>query len=62
MAIDVNPTAEASYARTLISRGCPKALAIQVANILVHTPDTSRLSSHEERLVKQAYSYTQECA
>jgi hypothetical protein len=62
MAIDINPTAEASYARTLISRGCPKALAIQVANILAHTPDTSRLSEQEERLVKQAYSYGSQCA
>jgi len=57
MAIDINPTAEASYARTLVSRGCPKALAMQVANILVHTPDRSRLPAYEERLVKKAYSY-----
>ncbi len=62
MAIDINPTAEASYARTLMSRGCPKALAIQVANILAHTPDTARLSAYEERLVKQAYSHTADCA
>ena len=61
MAIDINPTAEASYARTLIGRGCPKALAIQVASILAHTPDTSLLSEYEESLVKQAYSYTPEC-
>ena len=62
MVIDINPTAEASYARTLLSRGCPEALAMQVAKLLVQAPDRAGLSAQEEYLVQQAYSYTAKCA
>jgi hypothetical protein len=58
MPIDINPTAEASYARTLIGRGCPRHLALEVASILAQTPDARALSPQEAALVKRAYAHT----
>lgn len=58
MPIEINPTAEASYARTLMGRGCPRYLALEVASILAQTPDVRELSAQEEALVKRAYAYT----
>ncbi|NJN31555.1 MAG: hypothetical protein HC824_14870 [Synechococcales cyanobacterium RM1_1_8] len=57
MNIDIHPTTESSCARTLIGRGCPKFLALEVASLLAHTLDAARLSPQEEALIKQAYSY-----
>ena len=54
--VDLCPTAEASYARTLVERGCPASLAACAARVLAREEDPESWSSGDEAIVAQAYA------
>jgi hypothetical protein len=56
MPIDVRPTAAASYARSLISRGCPAPLAAQAGQILARTDNVLDYTAEEKAVIERAYS------
>ena len=57
MEIDQDPTAAASYARTLMARGCPQRLAFLVGNILARADNTVECNHQEKELIGRAYAY-----
>ncbi len=57
MQIETRPTAASSYARSLISRGCPQALAISVGKILARTDNGMEHSPDEKVLIERAYAH-----
>ncbi|NJR70881.1 MAG: hypothetical protein HC771_21275 [Synechococcales cyanobacterium CRU_2_2] len=54
--IELLPSAEATYARTLISRGCPPHLGIAVANILANVDSHRVRSLAEQAAVERAWA------
>lgn len=57
MNIDQDPTAAASYARTLMARGCPQRLASVVGNILARTDNALEYTRQEKELIGRAYGH-----
>ena len=55
MSLDTAPSAATSYARTLISKGCPPALAQAAAEILARDIQQQR-SAEEQAIVTRAWS------
>ena len=56
MQLDINPTAAASYARTLVERGCDARLAQQAAEILAQSSNSTPRKREEEWIISQAYA------
>ncbi len=56
MPLDINPTAAASYARTLVERGCEVSLAQRAAEILAQNNRSHSRNLEEEWIVSQAYA------
>lgn len=52
MQLDTAPSAASSYARTLISQGCPQALAQIAAEILARDGQQQRSESEQEILIR----------
>ncbi len=57
--VDTHPTAESSYARTLIARGCSESLAVLAAEILARGETSQDWNSEEELIVAKAYAQLQ---
>lgn len=57
MNIDLDPTAAASYARTLMARGCPQRLAVLAATILARTDNALEYTRQEKELIGRAYDH-----
>ncbi len=57
MMIDPQPTAAASYSRTLIARGCPPHLAAIVGEILAQRGGETKPTPQEQVLIDRAYAY-----
>lgn len=55
MQVDIHPTAEASYTRTLMQRGCPPTLATLAGKILAHL-DGTEPTPEEQALIARAYA------
>lgn len=60
MQLDINPTAESSYARTLIARGCDEFLAKRAAEILAQSDRSQRRNLEEDWIVSRAYAQLNE--
>ena len=56
MQLDINPTAAASYARTLIERGCEVSLAQRAAVILAQTSQGNPRNLEDQWIVSRAYA------
>lgn len=54
--IDSQPTAAASYSRTLVARGCPPYLAAIVGEILARNGDKTEPTPQEKALIARAYA------
>ncbi len=57
MQLETRPTAASSYARSLISRGCPQTLAVLVGEILARTDNAMDYSPAEKVLIERAYAH-----
>lgn len=57
MTIDPQPTAAASYRRTLVARGCPPHLAAIVGEILAQLGDGKEPTPQEKALIARAYAH-----
>jgi hypothetical protein len=57
MQIDPSPTAAASYSRSLIARGCPRALATLAAEILARTDNAMDYTEDEKAVIARAYAH-----
>ena len=53
MQIDLQPSAQASYRRTLIERGCPPRLAHAAAELLAHD---GQKTAQEQALIDRAWA------
>ena len=60
MQLDTNPTAESSYARTLIARGCDEFLAKRAAEILAQKGKSKHMNLAEEQIISRAYAQLNE--
>ena len=55
MALEFNPSAASSYARTLIARGCPATLAHPAAQILAQVDGHRARTPAEQQTVDRAW-------
>ncbi len=56
MQLETRPTAASSYARSLVSRGCPQPLATLAGEILAKTDNAREYSPDEKAVIEQAYA------
>lgn len=57
MQLDTLPTAASSYARSMISRGCPQSLAFLAGQILARTDNAMEHSPEEKAIIERAYAH-----
>ena len=56
MQLDLQPSAAASYARTLIAKGCPHNLAYSAAYVLAEVDGTRPRTMGEQATVERAWA------
>lgn len=56
MQIDLQPSAAASYARTLIAKGCPQHLANAAADVMANVDGQRDRSPAEQATVDKAWA------
>jgi hypothetical protein len=54
--IDLQPTAQATYARTLIAKGCPQHLAHAAADVLANVDGSRPRTFAEQATVERAWA------
>ena len=57
MQLETRPTAASSYARSLVSRGCPQHLATLAGQILARTSNVMDCTPEEKALIERAYAH-----